>query len=150
MGSSIETRVPVQATFDPVGSTSTLVYERFRVEGIEPSEPIATVLLGAILSDTVIMNSPTTTERDRRAVERLGEQLGVEAEEFGREMFESGSDVSDATIESLLQRDHKEYEVGPGLMSIAQVEVVGDVLDDRRDEIAYRRNRRIEIKLTTP
>jgi manganese-dependent inorganic pyrophosphatase len=132
---SIETRVPVQATFDPVGSTSTLVFERFRVHGIAPTRATATVLLGAILSDTVIMNSPTTTDRDRAAVAALGELLGVSGEEFGREMFESGSDVSDASIEDLLGRDHKEYEVGPGLMSIAQVEVVGDVLDDRRDEL---------------
>ena len=132
---SIETRVPVQATFDPVGCTSTLVFERFRVAGVRPSDEIATLMLGAILSDTVILNSPTTTDRDRVAAAALGEQLGVRPEAFGREMFESGSDVSHASIEDLINRDHKEYEVGPGLMSIAQVEVVGDVLDDRRDEL---------------
>jgi manganese-dependent inorganic pyrophosphatase len=132
---SIETRVPVRATFDPVGCTSTLVFERFRHAGVRPSDAIATAMLGAILSDTVILNSPTTTVRDQAAARALGEQLGVALEEFGREMFESGSDVSQASIEDLLQRDHKEYEVGPGLMSIAQVEVVGDVLDDRVDEL---------------
>jgi manganese-dependent inorganic pyrophosphatase len=132
---SIETRVPVQATFDPVGSTSTLVYERFRAAGLEPATASATALLGAILSDTVILNSPTTTERDREAARRLGARLGVDVQDFGREMFERGSDVSDVTIEELLQRDSKEYEVGPGLMRIAQVEVVGDVLDDRREEL---------------
>ena len=63
---SIETRVPVPATFDPVGSTATLVVERFRRSGIEPSRPTAMVLLSAVLSDTVILNSPTTTERDAR------------------------------------------------------------------------------------
>ena len=68
---SIETRVPVRATFDPVGSTATLVIERFRQSGMEPSEPAATLLLGAILSDTVILNSPTTTDRDRAVVEYL-------------------------------------------------------------------------------
>src|SRR3954469_19987578 len=66
---SIETRVPVRATFDPVGSTATLVIERFRQNGMEPSRPTATVLLGAILSDTVILNSPTTTERDHATIE---------------------------------------------------------------------------------
>src|SRR5207253_10231788 len=65
---SIETRVPVVATFDPVGATSTLVIERFRQNGMEPSRPVAMMLLGAILSDTVILNSPTTTERDLAAV----------------------------------------------------------------------------------
>src|SRR4029079_11327844 len=72
---SIETRVPVRATFDPVGSTATLVIERFRQAGMEPSRPTATVLLGAILSDTVILNSPTTTDRDRAVVAYLEQVL---------------------------------------------------------------------------
>ena len=65
---SIETRVPVTATFDPVGSTATLVVERFRQNGLEPSRPTAMMLLGAVLSDTVILNSATTTERDHAVV----------------------------------------------------------------------------------
>jgi manganese-dependent inorganic pyrophosphatase len=132
---SIETRIPVRATFDPVGSTATLVIERFRQAGMEPSRPAATVLLGAILSDTVILNSPTTTARDRAAVEHLERVLACNAEEFGREMFESGSDVSDAAADELLSRDLKEYEVGPGKMTIAQVETAGKVLADRTQEL---------------
>src|SRR6202046_695751 len=68
---SIETRVPVAATFDPVGSTATLVVERFRRSGGEPSRSTAMVLLSAVLSDTVILNSPTTTDRDIAVVEYL-------------------------------------------------------------------------------
>jgi manganese-dependent inorganic pyrophosphatase len=132
---SIETRIPVRATFDPVGSTATLVIERFRQAGMEPSQPIAVVLLGAILSDTVILNSPTTTERDRAAVEHLERVLAIDAKAFGREMFESGSDVSDAKAEDLLSRDRKEYEVGPGTLTIAQVETAGKVLADRTGEL---------------
>jgi manganese-dependent inorganic pyrophosphatase len=132
---SIETRVPVRATFDPVGSTSTLVIERFQQAGEEASRPTATVLLGAILSDTVILNSPTTTERDRAAVRCLSEQVGVTPEEFGREMFESGSDAADASVESLLCRDSKEYETAEGPMCIAQVETAGKVLVDRLGEL---------------
>jgi manganese-dependent inorganic pyrophosphatase len=132
---SIETRVPVRATFDPVGSTSTLVLERFQQAGQEPTRPTATVLLGAILSDTVILNSPTTTDRDRAAVAFLQRFLGVDATAFGREMFESGSDVADATADELVSRDQKEYEVGPGSMTIAQVETAGKVLADRLGEL---------------
>jgi manganese-dependent inorganic pyrophosphatase len=132
---SIETRVPVRATFDPVGSTSTLVVERFRQAGEEPTQPTATVLLGAILSDTVILNSPTTTERDHEAVEFLEKFLDVDAEEFGREMFESGSDAADASVESLLGRDSKEYETSEGPMCIAQVETAGRVLAGRLGEL---------------
>jgi manganese-dependent inorganic pyrophosphatase len=132
---SIETRVPVRATFDPVGSTSTLVLERFRQVAEEPTRPTATVLLGAILSDTVILNSPTTTERDREAVTFLERFLGVDAQDFGREMFERGSDAADASVESLLHRDSKEYETADGPMSIAQVETAGKILADRLDEL---------------
>jgi manganese-dependent inorganic pyrophosphatase len=132
---SIETRVPVRATFDPVGSTSTLVLERFRQAAEEPTRPTATVLLGAILSDTVILNSPTTTDRDRAAVQYLQEHLGLDAEEFGREMFERGSDAADASVESLLSRDSKEYETADGPMCIAQIETAGQILSGRLDEL---------------
>jgi manganese-dependent inorganic pyrophosphatase len=132
---SIETRVPVRATFDPVGSTATLVVERFRQNGMEPSRESATVLLGAVLSDTVILNSPTTTDRDRAVVEYLENALDVDPKEFGREMFEAGSDVSDATAEEIVARDAKEYEIGQGTLSIAQIETVGRALDERQDEL---------------
>jgi manganese-dependent inorganic pyrophosphatase len=132
---SIETRVPVRATFDPVGSTATLVVERFRQSGMEPSRPTATMLLGAVLSDTVILNSPTTTERDRGVVEYLERVLGLDAQEFGRKMFESSSDLSDASAEEIVSRDAKEYDVGSGTIAIAQVETVGDALLERRDEL---------------
>jgi len=132
---SIETRLPVRATFDPVGSTSTLVLERFQQAREEPTKPTATVLLGAILSDTVILNSPTTTERDRVAVRHLEELLGLDALKWGREMFESGSDAADAPVEALLGRDLKEYETADGPMCIAQVETAGKVLVDRLGEL---------------
>ena len=76
---SIETHVPVRATFDPVGSTATLVIERFRQSGMEPSRPAAIMLLGAILSDTVILNSPTTTDRDHAVIDYLEQVLALDA-----------------------------------------------------------------------
>jgi manganese-dependent inorganic pyrophosphatase len=133
---SIETRVPVLATFDPVGSTSTLVVERFRQNGMEPSRPTALAMLGAVLSDTVMLNSPTTTERDRAVVEYLERVLAVEAIAYGKEMFEATSDVSGVTARELVARDAKSYSSGSGQpICIAQVEVVGDALLARRDEL---------------
>jgi manganese-dependent inorganic pyrophosphatase len=133
---SIETKVPVQATFDPVGSTATLVIERFRLNGMEPSHGSAILLLGAVLSDTVILNSPTVTERDRAAVAYLERVLGLDAEEFGREMFTETSDLSSVPAEQIVSRDAKVYEAGAGqTIAIAQVETVGQRLDERRDEL---------------
>src|SRR4051795_12186327 len=99
---SIETTVPVLATFDPVGSTATLVIERFRRNGMEPTRATAIALLGAVLSDTVILNSPTTTERDHDAVEYLERVLVIDATQFGREMFETTSDVSEVDAEAIV------------------------------------------------
>jgi manganese-dependent inorganic pyrophosphatase len=133
---SIETHVPVRATFDPVGSTATLVVERFRQNGMEPSHSTATLLLGAALSDTVILNSPTTTERDRAVVDYLERVLEVDAGEFGREMFERTSDLSRVAAEQIVGRDVKVYEVGGGhTLQIGQVETVGEDLGERRDEL---------------
>jgi manganese-dependent inorganic pyrophosphatase len=133
---SIETRVPVTATFDPVGSTATLVVERFRQNGMEPSRPIATMLLGAVLSDTVILNSATTTERDRAVVEYLERVLAVGASDIGREMFEATSDVSELSADQIVSRDAKQYQASSGnTICIAQIEVVGNALLDRKDEL---------------
>ncbi|HSS56496.1 MAG TPA: DHHA2 domain-containing protein, partial [Solirubrobacteraceae bacterium] len=133
---SIETKVPVTATFDPVGSTATLVVERFRQNGMEPTSPTATMLLGAVLSDTVILNSPTTTERDNAVVDYLGRVLAIDATDFGREMFEATSDVSSVDADDIVRRDAKEYTLAEGrTICIAQIETVGLQILDRRDEL---------------
>jgi manganese-dependent inorganic pyrophosphatase len=132
---SIETRVPVLATFDPVGSTATLVIERFRQSGMEPSRPSATMLLGAVLSDTVILNSPTTTDRDRAVIDYLEQVLALEAKAFGREMFERTSNLSKVPAEEIVTRDAKEYDAGANKLLIAQVETVGEDLRDREDDL---------------
>jgi manganese-dependent inorganic pyrophosphatase len=133
---SIETRVPVTATFDPVGSTATLVIERFRQNGMEPSPPTAMMLLGAVMSDTIILNSATTTERDHRVVEYLERVLALDAGEFGRQMFEATSDVSEVTAEEIISRDAKQYHSSSGhQICIAQIEVVGKSLLERSQEL---------------
>jgi manganese-dependent inorganic pyrophosphatase len=133
---SIETRVPVRATFDPVGSTATLVIERFRHNGMEPSRTTAILLLGAILSDTVILNSPTTTDRDHAVIEYLEKVLALDAADFGREMFERTSDLTRVPADEIVARDAKEYEAGDGqTLRIAQVETVGQTLRERRAEL---------------
>ena len=133
---SIETTQPVRATFDPVGSTATLVAERFTAAGLEPTEPTAGMLVAAILSDTVVLSSPTTTPRDEAALAGLAERLGLDPQAFGREMFEAGSDVSGVPAEALLDRDLKAYELASGqTICIGQVETVGEALLERAGEL---------------
>ncbi len=133
---SIETKVPVLATFDPVGSTATLVIERFQRNKLEPSKPTATVLLAAVLSDTVILNSVTTTERDKAVVAYLGDLLGLDPNQFGREMFSETADVSGVPASELVRRDAKDFQSGSGApFTVAQIEVVGNKVLDRTDEL---------------
>jgi len=132
----IETTSPIPAVFDPVGSTATLILERFKASGLRPEESTAVMLLAAVLSDSVVLNSPTTTERDVEVVEYLEEMLGVDAQEFGMEMFEASSDVSDVSAEEIVNRDAKEYATSSGeKMSVSQVETVGTGLLERKDEL---------------
>jgi manganese-dependent inorganic pyrophosphatase len=133
---SIETRQPVTAVFDPVGSTATLVTERFRQAGVEPQRSTAMMLIGAIVSDTVLLTSPTTTERDRTASGHLEGLLGLDAVAFGREMFEHSSDVAGISAADLVTRDLKEYELDGGrTLSVAQIETVGSAVQERAGEL---------------
>ena len=133
---NIETRTPIPATFDPVGSTATLVVERFKASGLVPQEATAKMLLAAVLSDTVIFNSPTTTERDREVVRYLEGLLGLDAKEFGMEMFEASSDVSGLSAAEIVDHDRKEYGLSSGqTMSVSQVETVGTGLLARKEEL---------------
>jgi manganese-dependent inorganic pyrophosphatase len=133
---SIETRIPVTATFDPVGSTATLVIERFRQSGMEPSRATAMMLLGAVMSDTIILNSATTTDRDRHVVDYLERVLALDGAEYARLMFEATSDVSEVSAEEIISRDAKQYHASSGhQICIAQIEVVGKALLDRSDEL---------------
>ena len=132
----IETTSPIPATFDPVGSTATLIVERYRASGIVPEHSTSTMLLAALLSDTVILNSPTTTDRDREVAGYLEEILDLDAGEFGTEMFEASSDVSSLSAAEIVVRDAKEYGTSSGdRVSVSQVETVGTGLLERKDEL---------------
>ena len=134
---SIETRVPVTATFDPVGSTATLVVERFRQAGMEPS---------AVDRDDAARRGPVghgdpqladdhRARPRRRRVPRAGAERST-PRELGREMFEATADVSDLDAEEIVTRDAKRYQVrGDQEICIAQVEVVGEALRERREEL---------------
>ena len=132
---NIETSTPIPATFDPVGSTATLILERYKASGLKPTEPTAKMLLAAVLSDTVIFNSPTTTERDREIVRYLENLLNLDAKGFGMKMFEASSDVSDLSAQEIITRDQKEYGVSGGATSVSQIETVGTGLLERKSEL---------------
>ncbi len=137
------TSLPIPFTVDPVGSTSTLVTERIITAGLCPPAPLAGLLLAGLLSDTLILRSPTTTPRDTLAAERLFDWArgtpGWASESFisfGEAVLAAGAGLAVRSIESILNSDLKLYENGAERFGIAQVEV-GNLheLTDRLPEI---------------
>jgi manganese-dependent inorganic pyrophosphatase len=131
---SIETKVPVTATFDPVASTSTLVIERFRQNGLEPSRPAAVMLLGAVLSNTVISTRPRPPSAIARPSTTCSGCWRWTPRSSGARCG-SPPDVSEVDAELIVVRDAKEYPPGDGqTICIAQLETVGDAVLKRSDE----------------
>ena len=138
------TRTPIPFTVDTVGSTSTLISERAAVAGLTPPVGIAGLLLAGLLSDTLILRSPTTTERDQRAAERLSQWALADKglpfktyREYGEAILAAGSDLSVRGVESILNSDLKIYEGGDIKFGVAQVEVANlDQLNGRLEEIS--------------
>ncbi|HSK47331.1 MAG TPA: putative manganese-dependent inorganic diphosphatase [Coriobacteriia bacterium] len=120
----IETAGPILFLNLPVGSTATIVALRYEELGFEVPAPIAGILLAALLTDTVILKSPTTTETDRRICAKLAEQIGVDSLQFGMEIFRSRSAGVAFSAEKVVRADVKEYRAGDVLVAIAQYETV--------------------------
>jgi manganese-dependent inorganic pyrophosphatase len=125
------THIPIRFTVDIVGSTSTLVSERIEDAGLSAPPQLAGLLLGGLLSDTLILTSPTTTSRDHRAAERLarwafargGKLTGETIQNFGQQVLKAGAGLETRDPEDILNSDLKIYEAGDFHFAIAQVEV---------------------------
>ncbi|GAB4500220.1 MAG: putative manganese-dependent inorganic diphosphatase [Anaerolineales bacterium] len=148
------TRQPIRFTVDVVGSTSTLVTEQTAEAGLSAPPTIAGALLSGLLSDTLILTSPTTTERDKVAAERLarwafvgGSPLkGETIETFGKAVLSAGAGLSNRKPEEVVSTDIKPFESGGFKFAVAQAEVTDimqlsehlapliEALDDLRDK----------------
>ncbi len=125
------THIPIRFSVDVVGSTSTLVSERIESAGLSAPPNLAGLLLAGLLSDTLTLTSPTTTERDQRAAERLGRWAfvkngplsGMDIQSFGQQLIQAGSGLATREPEEIVSTDLKMYEAGGFRFAIAQVEV---------------------------
>ncbi len=117
----IETEAPLFIRSEPVGSTSTLVYKMYRENIVHIPKKIAGVMLGAILSDTLILTSPTCTSVDVNAAESLARIAEVDLKEFGSKMFEASTSLDDLTPLEILDIDSKLFVVGKYDVYISQV-----------------------------
>ncbi len=120
----VQTSSPILFVNLPVGSTATIVAERYRELGVEPPVAMAGLLLSALLTDTVLLKSPTATDTDRDVAARLAARVGVDAIEFGMEMFRARSLGRVFSAEEAVRADLKEYRAGDAVIAIGQVETV--------------------------
>ncbi len=123
---------PIWITVRPVGSTATLAYGLCKDSGVELSRGMKGLVLSAILSDTVILRSPTTTDLDREIASELAEELGIDIERFGMEMFSAKSEVAKLSPRELITKDFKEFSFSGRKVGIGQVEVVDLSLVEQR------------------
>ena len=129
----LRTAEPIPFILEPVGCTATIIAEHYALAGIEPEPPIAGLLLAAIISDTLLFTSPTTTGRDRVAADRLAALARLETEAFARELFEARSDFRGTTPRDLLLGNLKAYEFGGASLAIGQAETLSTAYFDERD-----------------
>ncbi len=131
------TAQPLRMNAMPVGSTAAIVAREFAIEGIEMPEGIAALLLGAMLTDTVIMKSPTTTDFDRKIIAEMAEKLGIDPVEYGMDVFKCRSNPAELPVDALVNADAKEFELSNGnKIYIGQYETVDlEAVLDREAEI---------------
>ena len=118
---TIETSGPVFFRNQPLGSTCTIIYLMYKEYGVKLDKTTAGLLLAAILSDTLMFRSPTCTEIDKKAGEELAAIAGVNYEEFAKEMFHAGSNLSSKTASEILHQDFKKFTVDDMNIGIGQI-----------------------------
>lgn len=117
---SITTNMPVNFRNMAVGSSCTIIYTLFLEREVEIPKKIAGALISGILSDTLILKSPTTTERDIAAVKELAKMAEVDYESYGMEMLKAGTSLDGMSKEDVLYNDFKLYTVEEKTFAIGQ------------------------------
>ena len=130
-----ETSYPLYLRFEPVGCTETILCKLYEENGVEITKEIATLMLSAIISDTLLLKSPTTTEDDKIAVEKLAKIAEIDYEEYGLEMLKAGTDLSDFSIDEILSLDAKQIDFKDVKSIVNQVNTadIDEVMEMKED-----------------
>ena len=118
---SIGTMAPINFRSMPVGSTNSVLYKMYKEHNIEIPKHIAGLMLSGIISDTLLLVSPTTTDYDKEIVEDLAKIAGVDYNEYGLKMLKAGTSLEGKTEEDILFGDFKMYEVNGKKIGVTQV-----------------------------
>ena len=133
---------------EPVGCTATVLYKLYKQNNVEIDKKVATLMISAIISDTLLFKSPTCTKEDVDIAGELNKIAKLNMKEYGLNMLKAGTDLSDLTADELVNLDAKEFTLGGDIKTIvAQVNTasISDMLE-RKDEIETAINKVIEEK----
>lgn len=119
--SNIGTTHPINFRNMPVGSTNTIIYLMYKENNIKIPKDMAGLMLSGILSDTLILNSPTTTNIDKDAVNNLSRIAKVDYKKYGFDMISAGTKLTGKTKEEILYTDFKKYPTDEGLIGLGQI-----------------------------
>ena len=132
---AIGTNVPINFRSKPVGCTSTMLYEMYLESKVNIPKEIAGLMLSAILSDKLLLTSPTTTEDDRFAAVKLASIANVDIDKYGLEMIKAASSIDGMSVRDLIKSDFKNYVVGTKTLGIGQVMTLDfDKIKENMDE----------------
>lgn len=118
---NINTTNPINFRNMTVGSTNTIVYFMYKENNVEIPKEIAGIMLSGLLSDTLCLQSPTTTEIDKKVAEDLALIAGVDYEKYALDMFKAGTSLEGLTKEEVIKSDFKSFPIGDEKMAIGQV-----------------------------
>ncbi len=137
LGGSLKSNHPIRLHMEPVGSTCTLVARMFERAGIAPSPGISLCMASGIISDTLHLRSPTTTEADREVLSWLDTFCDGDMNQYAEEFFQVGSALRNCTADQVVREDCKEFSESGQRFSISQIEEIGfDLFWQRKQELS--------------
>ncbi|MCJ1990496.1 manganese-dependent inorganic pyrophosphatase [Pseudolactococcus carnosus] len=121
---NFETQAPLFMILEPVGSASSIVYRQFKADGREIPKATAGLLLSGLISDTLLLKSPTTHETDVKVAEDLAKIAGVDLETYGLALLKAGTNLATKSADVLIDIDAKTFELNGHSVRVAQVNTV--------------------------
>ncbi|WP_125763812.1 manganese-dependent inorganic pyrophosphatase [Companilactobacillus hulinensis] len=133
---NFETANPLYYRAQPVGCTSTILWEMYNEEDVEVPGNLAGLMASAIISDTLLLKSPTTTDEDKAALKSLAKTAGIDYESYGLDMLKAGTNLDSKSTKELIDMDAKSFEMNGKNVRIAQVNTV-DIADTLKREAEF-------------
>ncbi len=143
-----ETSNPIRIDIRPVGCTSTVLYTKFKNENINITKEMASLMLSAIISDTLMFKSPTCTLEDKQAAKDLKNIAEIDIKEYGMELLKAGTDLSDLSTAKLLEVDTKSFDINEFTYEIGQINTadIEEIKNQRNDELLSEIKKRVDDK----